>query len=81
MYIIDMGFNLFWRVYLVSNSTTVFEKKNKFENRVTFGESQKMISTFDTHVGLLDQFVQCIYQLEIIGCNSFGKMNKFYFFR
>ena len=50
--------------YLVSNNPTVSQKKRfNFENRVTFGEGQRMTLTFDTQVGSVDHLVQCMYQL------------------
>ena len=55
---------IFHIYYLVSNNSTVSEKKEfNFENRVTFGEGQRMTLTFDTHVGSTDHLVQCMYQV------------------
>ena len=61
--------------YLVSNISTVFEKKIFKLKTVTFGKCQIMILTFDTHVGWLDYLVQCIYKLWDHGRNSFWKIN------
>ena len=59
----------------------VSKQLNSFwENQVTCGKGLRMTLTFDPHVGSLDHFVDASTNFEIIGCNSFGKMNYFHFF-
>ena len=58
---------------------TLRKTKFKFEHGVTFGRGQIMTLTFDIHVASLNHLVYASINFEIIGFNTFRKINNFHF--